>query len=153
MSADAGGPAGAYWARRELACALSLGTSGLTYAQAGVELLIDHEFWLHRADFTDAFITMDTSVASAQAFIDWHAAIAALNAGHLPCSGGEARMLSIAASIAGAVPVDLSDALTGLDRSNIALVATAVLNAAGLHDQVVTPRPDIPPDHRGAVQQ
>jgi hypothetical protein len=30
-----------YWARRELACALTLGATGLPCVQAGVELLID----------------------------------------------------------------------------------------------------------------
>lgn len=128
----------------EMACALSLGAAGLTYTQAGVELLIDHDCWLHRADFT-AFITIDDSPASPLAFIDWPAAVAALHAGQLPCSGGERRMLQVAASIAGAVPVDLSDALPGLDRAGIALVATAVLHAAGHGEQVVRLPPDVRP--------
>ncbi|TMR88908.1 hypothetical protein [Nonomuraea basaltis] len=153
MTDHTAGPAGDYWIRHDLACALSLGACELTYLQAGVELLIDHEYWLRRADFTDAFITIDDSVASARAFIDWQEAIAALTAGRLPCNGGERRMLLIARSIAGAIPVDLSDALTGLDRTNIALVAAAVLRAAGLQDQVIEPQPDIPSHHRGAQQR
>ena len=139
-------PAGAASCRpvHEVACALSLGAAGLTCTQAGVELLIDHGCWLYRADFT-ALITLDDSAASPLAFVDWPAAIAALHAGRLPCSGGERRMLQVAASIAGAVPVDLSDALTGLDRIGIALVATAVLHAAGHGEQVVRPPADVPP--------
>lgn len=153
MTDHTGSPAGDYWIRHDLACALSLGACGLTHLQAGVELLIDHEYWLRRADFTDAFITIDDSVASARAFIDWPEAIAALTAGRLPCSGGERRMLLIAGSIAGAVPVDLSDVLIGLDRANIALVAAAVLRAAGLQDQMIASQPDNASHHRGAQQR
>jgi hypothetical protein len=40
-------------------------------------------------------------------------------------------VLRIAASIAEGVPVDLREAVTGLDASNIVLVAEAVLHAAG----------------------
>ncbi len=65
------------------------------------------------------------------AAVDWEAAVAALQAGGLPCSGGEGRILRLAASIAGAVAVDLGPALWGLDERNIAGVARAVLHAAG----------------------
>lgn len=65
--------------------------------------------------------------------IDWPAAITALDAGELAASGGEQRMLRLAASIAGGVPVDLRQALTGLDDRNISLVVAAVLRAAGQH--------------------
>jgi hypothetical protein len=49
------------------------------------------------------------------AVIDWPAVIAALDAGDLPRSGGERRMLRITASLADGIPVDLQDALTGID--------------------------------------
>jgi hypothetical protein len=65
------------------------------------------------------------------AAIDWPAAVTALNTGHLPCSGGEQRILRIAASLAHGIPVDLRDALSGLDRRNIQRVTTAVLHASG----------------------
>jgi len=65
------------------------------------------------------------------AVVDWEAAVAALEAGRLPCSGGEGRILRLAASIAAGVPVDLREALTGLDEANSGLVAVAVLHAAG----------------------
>ena len=47
---------------------------------------------------------------------DWEAAIAALNAGELPCSSGERRLLLLAASIAGGIPVSLYDTLPGIDQ-------------------------------------
>jgi hypothetical protein len=59
------------------------------------------------------------------------AAARALEAGVLPCCGGEERVLRIAASIAGGVPVDLGEAVTGLDENNAVLAAAAVLHAAG----------------------
>lgn len=65
------------------------------------------------------------------AIIDWPAAISTLTAGHLPCSGGERRMLRLIASIAGGIPVDLQDALTSIDDHNIQLLLRAVLHASG----------------------
>lgn len=63
--------------------------------------------------------------------MDWQAAITALNTGELPCSGGENRMLRLAASLADGTPVDLRDALTGIDTDNITLMTKAVLHTSG----------------------
>jgi hypothetical protein len=68
------------------------------------------------------------------AAVDFEAAARALGAGALPCSGGEGRVLRIAASIAGGVPVDLREAVIGLDENNAVLAAAAVLHAAGCRD-------------------
>ena len=68
------------------------------------------------------------------AAVDFEAAAGALEAGALPCSGGEGRVLRIAASIAAGVPVDLREAVTGLDEDNVVLAAAAVLHAAGCRD-------------------
>ncbi len=70
------------------------------------------------------------------AAVDWEAAVAALEAGVLPCSGSEGQMLQLAASIAGGTAVDLGSALSGLDEGNVALVVSAVLRAAGHHGVV-----------------
>jgi hypothetical protein len=123
------GRAGGYWARKDLACALTLGASGLTCVQAGVQLFIDSDMWLHRADFVGQFVTVDAGMASALAFVDWEAAITALREGRLPCSSGEQRILRIVASMSGGIPVDLRDALTGLDDTNLGLTASAVRHA------------------------
>ena len=71
--------------------------------------------------------------------IDWPAAIAALDAGSLPCSGGEQRMLRLAASIADGTPVSLRDTLTGIDDRNVQLVAAAILHASGQRPQARIP--------------
>ena len=65
------------------------------------------------------------------AAVDFEAALGALEAGVLPCSGSEGQMLRLAASIADGTAVDLGSALSGLDEGNVALVVRAVLRAAG----------------------
>ena len=102
---------------------------GIYPDEAGVELLIAHGVFLHRADFTSRFISIPGDGAGL-AVIDWHAAIAALD-GSLPCSAGENRMLRLAASLAAGMPVNLRDALTGIDDRGIQLVINAVLHASG----------------------
>lgn len=116
-----------------LHAALRACARGIYPLEAGVELLIGHASWLHRDDFVDAFLHTDTSIIDGiePASIDWTGAIAALDTDALPCSGGEQRMLRLAASIAGGTPVSLRDTLTGLDHRNTRLVITAVLHASG----------------------
>ena len=46
-----------------------------------------------------------------------------------------AKRMPIGTSIAGGIPVNLYDALPGIDRRNAALVVSAVAHAAGLPDQ------------------
>jgi hypothetical protein len=58
-------------------------------------------------------------------------AVMALDRGRLPCSGGEARMLRIAASLGEGIAVDLREALTELDAVNTGLVARAIIRATG----------------------
>jgi hypothetical protein len=131
-----------------LAVALRASAAGLYPAEAAAELLIGSQSWLMRPDFTSGFITMLAPAAGGEAMtavIDWAAAVGALGTGCLPCGGGERRMLRLAASLAGGIPVDLGDSLTGLDRGNLATAATAVLWAGGQRDARITLPPDVPP--------
>ncbi len=50
-------------------------------------------------------------------------------------SGGETRLLRIAASILGGPPVDLSCNLAGLDRQHLQLILAAIAHANGSHEQ------------------
>jgi hypothetical protein len=121
-----------------LHAALRARAHGLYSAEAGVELLIGHGEFLRRNDFRDRFAQIGTSATdgiTAMAEINWPPAIAALDTGDLPCSSGEQRMLRLAASLAGGIPVDLSDALSGLDDRNIALTVAAILHACGRRPQ------------------
>lgn len=120
--------------RQEPACAAALraGASGLHASEAACDLLINSP-WPHRADFT-RFINTATSITDGVtnlAHIDWAGAITALRAGELPCSSGERRILHLAASLADGYPVDLREALTGLDEANLNLVVHAVQHASG----------------------
>ena len=58
-------------------------------------------------------------------------------------SGSAIRVLRIAASLATGIPVDLGDAVTGLDRHNLALVLAALSHANGSqeHKDYATERP------------
>lgn len=59
-------------------------------------------------------------------------------------SGGERRLLSIAASLCDEFPIQLGDAVQGLDRENLSLVLAAIAHAAGTHEQseMMTERAD-----------
>lgn len=121
----------------DLTAALRAHARGLYCAEAAVELLIGR--WLHRGDFVDRFIETGPALVgdTPMAIVDWEAALAALEAGELPCSGGEGRILRIAASLAAGVPVDLGDAVTALDTTTLMLVARAVLHAGGHRGGIV----------------
>ncbi len=115
----------------DLAAALRACAAGLYPLEAGTELLISNGTFLHRDDFTGKFIDHGTSDGAPMAAIDWHAAVTALTSGNLPCSGGERRILQLAASLAAGTPVSLRDTVTGIDDANIALLVTAIGHASG----------------------
>jgi hypothetical protein len=124
-----------------LASAVRAGAAGLYSLEAACELVISAG-WLHRGDFT-RFISTGTSLTDGtteMAHIDWQAVITSRDTGHLPCSSGENRILRLAASIAAGIPVDLNDALSGLDQASISLVARAIRHANGQR----------PADHAGS---
>ena len=132
--------------RARLAAALRACARGLHPDEAACELIISHATWLHRGDFSDDFIHTGISITDAStpmASIDWIAAITALDAGHLPCSGGEGRMLRIAASLAAAIPVSMRDTLVGLDTANSQIVLEAIAHATG--HQFLTPADNVTP--------
>jgi hypothetical protein len=104
---------------------------GLLCLEAAVGLLIGHGAWLYRADFLDTAVEMITEPGREMTFVDFTAAADALAAGGLPCSAGEKAVLQVAAGIAVGCPVNLEDALTSMDAASAALVADAVLRAAG----------------------
>jgi hypothetical protein len=104
---------------------------GLLCLEAAVGLLTGSGTWLYRQDFLDTAVVMFAGPGREMAFVDFAAAAGALKAGGLPCSPGERAVLQVAAGIAVGCPVDLQDALSCLDTANAALVADAVLRAAG----------------------
>jgi hypothetical protein len=116
-----------------LTAALRACAAGLYSDEAGTELLIRHDCFLRRCDFA-GFVHASTSITDGitpMAQIDWDAAISALHAGELPASGGERRILQLAASIAAGTPISLREAIPGLDNRNLQLLITAIRHAAG----------------------
>jgi hypothetical protein len=116
----------------ELAGMLHAAAGGLHTATAAVGLLIDHQSWLLRTDFTSNFVRVEhDDDGTGYADIKWLAALDALDNGLLPCSGSEANMLRIAASLAAPTPITLGTAVSGLDTRNLRLVLAAVTHANG----------------------
>jgi hypothetical protein len=116
-----------------LSTALRAHAQGIYSLEASAELLIHHRTWLRRNDFTTAFISTGRGLLTDAklAHVDWQAAITAINTGALPCSSGEGQILRVAASLADGIPVDLRDAVTGIDTDNITLINRAILHASG----------------------
>jgi hypothetical protein len=112
-----------------LADALKACATGIYSHEAGAGLLIANRTFLARSDFTGRFISR--SPDGTMAAVNWADAITALDAGEISCSGGEQRMLRLAASIADGIPVSLSDAITGLDDRNVEQLITAIRHTAG----------------------
>jgi hypothetical protein len=61
-------------------------------------------------------------LAARTAAVDRGAAVAALDAGELPGSGGEKRMLRLVASLADHATVILGEAISGIDERNVGLL-------------------------------
>jgi hypothetical protein len=123
----------------ELAGMLLAAAGGLYAAEAAVTLLAGHQTWLLRADFR-RFITVEYDEdGCGYAAIDWIAAIGGLKHGQLPCSGSEANILRIAASLAsGLTAVNLGQAISGLDARNLTLVLKAIAHASGYRNAGVS---------------
>lgn len=58
-----------------------------------------------------------------------------------PYSGGERRLLRVAASLGGGLGIDLAEAATGLDPAGIDLVLAAVAHSAGVQQLHPWPTP------------
>lgn len=121
----------------ELPGLLHAHAAGRLAGTAAVNLLITHRYWLTHPGFTGAFVHPVTAADGrrVRAWIDWHAAITALDRGELPCTGSEAHLLRIAASLAAGTPISLREVLGGLDRTNIAAVTAALTAANGTHPE------------------
>lgn len=65
-------------------------------------------------------------------------------------SGGEARLLRIAASLLGGPPVNLYETIAGLDREHVQLVLAAIAHACGSHQHSGDLVPDPDGRYRGA---
>jgi len=117
----------------QLACLLYDAAEGMCADVAAVMLIDRHGHFLHSPAFR-RIIAAGSSITTGQllAVIRWKAAIGALEAGQLPCTGSEQAILRIAASLADpGIAVNLRDNLGNLDHRNIALVTDAITAANG----------------------
>jgi hypothetical protein len=101
-------------------------------AGAAVELLVWQESWLGRNDFLKHVWT-DTVDGEEYARVNWAGVVKMLDERTMrhPPSGSEERVLRIAASLAGGVPVDLREAVRGLGWAHFKQVVLAVVRASG----------------------
>jgi hypothetical protein len=94
-----------------LSSALGAAAEGIHPDEAAAGLIIGHGTFLHRDDFTRHIETAACiSDGTSMAWIDC-AVIVALGCGRLPASGGETRIVRLAASLAADHPVSLRDAI------------------------------------------
>ena len=113
---------------QQLQAALRAGAEGLYALESGTGLLLAHGTWPAREDFR-CFIHVagsNTSADTELASIDWEAAIAALDAGECPSSGGEAN--APGQSVTPKITQSTLAAMIGVSRENVnrALAALAL---------------------------
>ena len=118
---------------RDLASTLIAHAAGLTSDSAAAGLIAAHHTWLARTDFTASHLHAGTRHDGHRyAWIDWQSAITALDTRQLSCTGTEAAILRIAASLADpGIAINLRDNLGSLDARNIVLVTDAIKAANG----------------------
>ena len=115
-----------------LACLLYDAADGMCADVAAVMLIDRHGHFLHEPAFRRIIAAGSGITGQPLAVIRWKAAICALEAGQLPCSGSEQAILRIAASLADpGIAVNLRDNLGNLDARNIALVTDSIKAANG----------------------
>jgi hypothetical protein len=109
----------------ELAEQLCEHAIGVNADYAAADLIANHRVWLLRRDFAP-FIQRGRYHGQPTAVIRWRAAHTALQHGQLPCSGSEADILRIAASLGAGIPIRLRHVLGNLDHHNIAHIVRAI---------------------------
>lgn len=118
---------------RQLICLLADTATGIPADLAAVELIARHNHFLHLPAFRRLIAaTTPALTTEPAAVIRWKAAITALDAGRLPCTGSEETVLRIAASLGdNDIAVRLRHHLGSLDHRNINLVTSAITHANG----------------------
>ncbi|MGW9555448.1 hypothetical protein ACWGSK_13170 [Nocardiopsis sp. NPDC055551] len=112
--------------------------------RAAVELLIEHDRWLNRADFVRCIDVIPEAELfdpdRPVAVPDWKRISAGLAGNEFPASSSEVAILRIVLSLADNTPVCLQTALMGLDSTNAAAVVDAVITTTGAGLDVLATR-------------
>lgn len=117
----------------ELAAALRAQAAGYLPDEAAAGLLIEQEDWLARGDFRryiDYSADPEETGGAPMARVRWADAVAALDSGDLRASGAAGRILRLAASLGGGVPVNLREtASNSLGRAHAGYLVRAITHA------------------------
>jgi hypothetical protein len=84
----------------QLSSAPRAAAAGIHPDEAAAGLIISHAAFLARDDVTCHIETAACASDDTMAWINWDAVITSLDSGRLPASGGEKRIVQIAASLA-----------------------------------------------------
>lgn len=124
----------------ELSELLKLGTHNLYYAEAAVQLLIRHGYWLKQPEFR-RFIEVFDHLTPACAGISWADAAAVLDRGELQAIDQEAaNVLRIAASLATFYQLSFRDVMERLSPEAMKHAAEAMMYAAGYTESIAVPK-------------
>lgn len=104
---------------------------GICATEAGAELLIRQERTIHEGAPWLTDLESPDPTAPRMVAIDVDTLLKRTGA----YSGGESRVIRIAASLLGGPAVDLAEDVPGLDREHAALVLAAIAHANGSHQQ------------------
>jgi hypothetical protein len=111
----------------QLARLLRASAAGYRPSEAAAQLLTDHRAWLDRRDFRQSCVEYDHDGTTPMAWVDWQAVPAFLDRAGTACSASEARILALAAEIAGVdTGTPLAELLASLDDHNSRLVLDAI---------------------------
>ena len=115
----------------QLAALLRASAAGFYADEAAVQLICGHRSLLGRADFVTGCIEYDHDGKAPSVCIDWSAVVEFSD--HPPLSGSEARILRLAAELAGhASGQPLAELLSSLDDNNARPVLDAITHALTL---------------------
>ncbi len=118
----------------QLAHLLRRSAAGYYSDEAAAQLLCEHRTWLTRADFLAACVDYDHDGTTPLAWVTWDAVPAFVD--RAACSSSEARVLRLAAELAGVDTTQpLADLLTSLDDHNSRLVLFAIAHALHTGDR------------------
>jgi hypothetical protein len=105
--------------------------------EAAVLLLANTGYWLPQlqaAGLIQIALDGDAADGGPWAAVQWADLDPALRTGAISGSGGQLRVLRVAAGLADGQPVDLADLTAGVDREELLLVLAALAHAAGSHE-------------------
>jgi hypothetical protein len=117
----------------QLARLLRASAAGYRPSEAAAQLLTEHRAWLDRRDFRQSCVEYDHDGTTPMAWVDWQAVPAFLDRADMGCSSSEARMLRLAAELAGVdTGQPLAELFASLDDHNSARVLDAIAHALHL---------------------